>query len=334
MTHAHGTLRTASWTLVFTLCALGCTSGPERSNPFLQTEGDSGSPPPPPPPPPRDSGPAPGRCASDNDCDDRIDCTFDECVVGGVCEHTAMNNRCPSGQRCTTDRGCTTGRMCATDAECNDNIPCTRDLCAAGGACTNVRNDSMCATGMRCSVVLGCVTPPRCGADVDCADGRFCNGDEVCSNGTCQAASGRNCADNDACTGDVCNESMQRCDHPALNPCGGGQVMAGTYTLSSPIMYQCGAGQVGVASIVLTTSAGGIQVTGFGATTLTGPASTNGMFMVTGSEPRGGCTWRYTLLGAFTMPNRYEGSWNISFDFCSSLNMCFSRSGATNGTLR
>ena len=318
--------------MILTLCAFGCTSGPERSNPFLQTEGDSGT-----VTPPRDTGstPPPGRCASDNDCDDRIECTLDECVVGGVCEHTAMNNRCPSGQRCTADRGCSTGRTCANDSECNDNIPCTRDLCAAGGACTNVRNDSMCASGMRCSVVLGCVTPPRCGADVDCADGRFCNGDEVCSNGMCQAASGRNCADNDACTGDVCNESMQRCDHPALNPCGGGQVMSGTYMLSSPILYQCGAGQFGpVSSIMLTASAAGIQVSGFGSTTLTGPASTNGMFAVMGSESRGGCTWRYTLTGAFTMPDRFTGSWNISFDACSALLQCFPQFGEAVGTRR
>lgn len=106
----------------------------------------------------RDTG-AMGRCTSDSDCNDAIVCTLDECIVGGVCEHTPVNNSCPTGQRCTVDRGCVATRVCANNADCNDNIQCTHDVCAASGACSNVRDDSVCTGGLRCSTTLGCVVP-------------------------------------------------------------------------------------------------------------------------------------------------------------------------------
>lgn len=118
----------------------------------------------------RDTG-AMGRCTSDSDCNDAIVCTLDECIVGGVCEHTPVNNFCPTGQRCTVDRGCVATRVCANNADCNDNIQCTHDVCAASGACSNVRDDSVCTGGLRCSTTLGCVAPDAGTPDAGTPDG-------------------------------------------------------------------------------------------------------------------------------------------------------------------
>ncbi|NMB75029.1 MAG: hypothetical protein GYA21_07855 [Myxococcales bacterium] len=57
-----------------------------------------------------------------------------------------------------------------------------------------------------------------CSQAEDCDDSRWCNGLEVCLDGAC-ASPGRDCNDNDRCTEDSCNESLDRCDHlPLSNP--------------------------------------------------------------------------------------------------------------------
>lgn len=161
---------------------------------------------------PRDMGVAVGRCMSDNDCNDRIDCTLDECV-DGACTHAPVNNFCPTGHRCTADRGCTTGFVCGRDTDCNDNIPCTRDMCTIGGACMNVRNDFMCASGMRCSATLGCIASdpsmPDAAVPFPCAIGSlYCASIRACVDislnrahcGACDRA----CASSEMCVQGAC----------------------------------------------------------------------------------------------------------------------------------
>ncbi len=272
------------------------------------------------------------RCARSADCDDGLACTDDDCVIGGVCEHTAVSSRCPTGQRCLAGVGCASATACTTSAQCDDNVACTRDLCAAGGRCQNLNDDAQCPSGQVCTSA-GCAAPGSCRTDADCDDRMFCNGTERCVSGRCSAGTAVDCRDTDPCTGDVCNDAMARCEHPMATMCGG-VVAPGTYDLTPAIAYSCGAGTVGpIAQITLAVSASGVTVTGLPAT-LTGPAPTDGMFTATGSESRGGCTWRYTLNGSFTAANRFAGSWNLTFDNCSAALSCFSRSGLVDGARR
>ncbi len=271
-------------------------------------------------------------CARQSDCDDRIACTDDACIVGGLCEHTAVPSRCSAGERCDVALGCVSATRCTANAQCDDGVPCTRDLCVAGGACTNVRDDALCAAGQACTA-RGCVAAGRCTVAADCDDRVFCNGVEQCVAGACAAGSARDCSDGDPCTGDVCNDAAARCDHPAISPCGGGTVAPGTYVLAPDVAYSCGAGTLGpVAAVTLAVTGAAVTVTGFPAT-LTGSVS-GAMFSAMGSESRGGCTWRYTLAGAFTMPGRFTGSYNVAFDACDASLGCFARFGEVGGVLR
>ncbi len=311
------------WALTATLAVAGCGS-PDRDNPFRTSAVDAGA---------RDAGGAVdtgvtvgGACRDDRDCDDRMDCTEDTCVVGGLCEHLAVNSRCPAGQTCFPSQGCATmaTRRCAMDAECDDGVPCTRDVCVAGNMCSSIRDDARCGAGQVCGA-MGCIAMGRCTGDGECSNGVWCDGDERCVSGVCQPGTRRTCGDNDPCTGDICNEAMDRCENPALNPCGGA-VQSGTYQVTPPLQYSCGAGSLGpVSTLTLTASTSGVEVTGLG-TTLRGAAPSMGMFTVSGSESRGGCQWQYTLTGAFTMPTQFAGSLSITFNFCEASLRCTSRS--------
>ena len=272
-----------------------------------------------------------GGCRSDRDCDDRVDCTEDTCVFGGVCEHAAVQSRCPMGERCFPTQGCATmaTRRCATDAECDDGVPCTRDVCVAGGMCGNLRDDARCAAGQVCGAA-GCVAMGRCAGDGECDNGVWCDGDERCVGGACAPGARRACSDGDPCTGDVCNEAMRRCENPALNPCGG-SVQSGTYRLSPAPTYSCGAGAFGpVSSVTLTVTATGVEVTGF-AVPLRGPAPAMGMFAASGTAFQGACQWAYNLTGSFTMADRFSGVLNVTFPGCDASRGCFPQLFAITG---
>ncbi len=307
--------------------ALGCGE-PKRTDPFqpgptgdVPTATDTA--------PAADLGVA-GECSASAQCDDRLACTLDECVFGGRCEHTPMPSMCPAGQRCIVGVGCASGTTCTTSAQCDDGVACTRDLCAVGGMCQNINDDAQCTGGQVCTSA-GCAAQGTCRTDADCNNRLFCDGVERCMGGSCVRGTMMDCRDSDPCTGDVCNEAMQRCDHPMATMCGG-TVAPGSYTLSPAISYSCGAGALGpIGSVTLAVSAGGVTVTGF-PTALTGLAPTDGMFTVSGQESRGSCVWRYTLSGSFTMPNEFTGSWNLSFDNCIASLGCLSRFGLVRGT--
>ncbi len=279
-------------------------------------------------PPPADG----GRCTRQEDCNDNIACTEETCIVGGVCERTANDRMCPMGQRCFFGRGCASGSSCMRNEDCDDRVACTRDVCGAGGVCQNIRDDSRCSAGDRCSFTLDCVAPGRCGTDPDCDDGRFCNGPERCTGGMCAPGTAPNCADMDMCTADVCNEMTRMCDHVMLNPCGG-SVTPGTYDLSEPFQYTCGAGNVGpVSSITLEVTGGTAVVRGF-PVELRGTAGA-GTFNTTGMWFQGGCSWIFTLIGAFTMPNRFTGSLSLDFGTCPVSLRCIGASPSITGTRR
>ena len=316
------------WALTATLAVAGCGS-PDRDNPFRTSAVDAGL---------RDAGGAVdtgvavgGACRDDRDCDDRIACTDDTCVVGGVCEHLAVNSRCPSGQTCFPAQGCATmaTRRCAMDAECDDGVPCTRDVCLAGNMCSSIRDDARCGAGQVCGA-MGCIAMGRCTGDGECSNGTWCDGDERCVSGVCQPGTRRACSDNDPCTGDICNEAMDRCENPPLNPCGG-TVQSGTYRLTPAPTHSCAGSTVGaISSVTLTATSSGVQMTD-APITLRGPASTDGSFYVEGEEQRSGYRWQYVFTGAFVMPGRFTGVWNASVSGGVLANTCSMRSVTVEG---
>lgn len=280
---------------------------------------------------PVDVGSAVTGCRADRDCDDRLECTDDTCVIGGVCEHAPVSSRCPAGQRCFPAQGCATMEMrrCSADAQCDDGVACTRDVCLTGGTCSSIRDDARCAAGQVCAAT-GCLAMGRCVGDAECDNGTFCDGDERCVGGTCQPGARRGCSDGDPCTGDVCNEALRRCDNPPLNPCGG-TVLPGMYRLTPALQYNCGSGGLGpVQALTLGVSASGIELTGL-PTPLRGPPPSMGMFAANGTENRGTCQWAYTLNGAFTMPDRFNGALSITFNFCEASLRCLSQTFAVTG---
>jgi hypothetical protein len=74
-------------------------------------------------------------CTSNAQCDDRVACTRDLCLVGGVCEHM------PDGPMCVTTP------RCMRAADCDDRVPCTRDTCLVDGTCGHTAQSEMCPVG-------------------------------------------------------------------------------------------------------------------------------------------------------------------------------------------
>lgn len=73
-------------------------------------------------------------------------------------------------------------------------------------------------------LVLGCgaktapivVELPPCESDAECDDGVFCNGLETCIEERCRRGPVPECADEDVCTEDVCDETLRACVNPPL----------------------------------------------------------------------------------------------------------------------
>ncbi len=148
-------------------------------------------------------GRAPTPCATDAECADGIRCTLDRCRDGRVCEHTAQESLCDSGQICLAAVGCIRRPpdRCATDADCNT---------------------SPCSGQWRCAPELGC----QFRAATNCDDGDDCTVDTcVDDRGGCQHA--RRDDDSDGhptstCGGDDCDDG-NRVRHPgATEVCGNG----------------------------------------------------------------------------------------------------------------
>ena len=270
-----------------------------------------------------------GACRSSAECDDGFACTDDDCVIGGVCEHTPVTSRCAAGQRCIVGVGCSTGKRCTTSAQCDDGVPCTTDLCAAGGMCQNLNDDSRCTGGQVCTSA-GCAAAGTCRTDADCNNHIFCDGVERCQSGMCAAGTAMDCRDSDPCTGDVCNETMQRCDHPAVTPCGG-TLMPGTYRLAPAVSYSCPLYSLGpVSTVAITASATGIQVTGL-PVILTGATPMEGMFSTTGTDLHGR-TFRLTLQGNFTSSTAFTGAFSVACPDCGAGDGCATGSGIFTAT--
>jgi len=192
--------------------ALGaCSPGDSGDDDDTSDGGDPGA----------DGGAADGggsACAADRECDDGIACTIDHCE-GGICAHAACPDCCVEGFACIVGLGCSAApEECDTDEECQDEVRCTLDRCRDREVCEHVPQDELCDDGLVCQGALGCIPPPptECADDVDCFGDRVCLGTWDCdAEFGCQFVSVTDCADEDACTIDSCDEDAGGCVHVA-----------------------------------------------------------------------------------------------------------------------
>lgn len=265
-------------------------------------------------------------CTSAAECDDRIACTRDSCLVEGVCRNQPDDTQCTGGQVCNPASGCGASTNCTTNAQCNDNVECTEDTCTVSGACEHVPQNSRCTGGRTCNTTMGCIMATACRNNAECDDGNYCNGAETCNTElACVAGTAVACADSDPCTIDACNESMRACTHTMDMACMGGTVRSGVYDVAMPVMYRCTdtiigntAIDLGVESFQFTVIGSNVTIVGrntsggtrFGTPSMMGTVM--GMtFSATGVRS-GDCPETYTLVGRFTDADHFTGLLSLS----------------------
>lgn len=166
-------------------------------------------------------------------CDDGNSCTTDSCSAAannglGACQHTNL-----TAVTCDDDQFCTDGDTCSDGvclglpyipASCDDENVCTTDSCnplASGGigACSNTNNS------------------------LACDDGAFCTENDICGGGSC-AGSVRDCDDDNSCTNDACNETIDACTYSVIgavgSACDDNDVCTGSTTCN--VSGQCAGG--------------------------------------------------------------------------------------------
>ncbi len=184
-----------------------------------------------------------GGCVTDLDCDDRLDCTFDQCngSVGGerLCTHVPRDDRCDAGEACVPNTspgsGCVTlARLwCSGRQEWEACIP--DDACALGmGYCQNdvctydIRScpDQDCMVSQGCDSITGlCAYAPQpdgTGCDrygLACSTDACEAGTCVTVNDTCECTPDRACPlPEDLCQGEPTCEGGACVDHPVACP--------------------------------------------------------------------------------------------------------------------
>ncbi len=148
-----------------------------------------------------------GACTAGpgNGCDDGNECTTEICdeeTDGCTFENVGNGTACDDGQFCTLGDVCTDG-ACAgpTPRDCDDDNVCTKDSCNEGTDECKYSPDNN---------------------NGPCDDGSFCTVDDACHMGACEGAA-RDCADQNGCTDDSCNESTDTCDNLSNSaPCDDG----------------------------------------------------------------------------------------------------------------
>ena len=145
-------------------------------------------------------------------CDDGLFCTIDDRCTGGVCVGAARN--CSDGNACTNDLCDDDTNLCLhvdNTIACDDGLFCTVDDRCAGGVCVGTARN--CSDGNAC-------TDDSCDDDTNqcfhvdntiaCDDGLFCTVNDRCTGGMC-TGSVRDCADDNICTDNACDETLRRC---------------------------------------------------------------------------------------------------------------------------
>ncbi len=133
-------------------------------------------------------------CVTDADCDDHNPCTNDTCM-GMICE----NVKVPDSTTCDDGLYCTVGDVC-TDGVCGGSA---RDCSGEAGPC----EDGVCVEDED-----NCTARPKADG-TPCDDGLYCTVGDQCSSGSCVLGGDRDCADQDSCTSDACDEAANSCTH-------------------------------------------------------------------------------------------------------------------------
>ena len=154
-----------------------------------------------------DAGVDAATCSGAADCDDGVDCTFDDCVAGS-CENAPRDSMCADPENpcldavCDATDGCTTAPNVAT---CDDGNVCNGPEQCEAGACVNQRMP-------RCPAPLTCETDGTC---TGCTGGD-CPGTQVCVDGTCECGEVPFQAMETACSDGIDNDcdGMIDCEDP------------------------------------------------------------------------------------------------------------------------
>ena len=160
-----------------------------------------------------------GTCAGTvYSCDDEVECTRDDCLGDGTCDHPVRAGWCRIDAGCWEDGDANPDADClecitavAVDAwtpddtnPCKDGDPCTlSDQCQAGvcvGLPMACPSDGNPCTAAHCD--LGsCVQEA---SDGPCDDGDPCTDGDACSDGICAPGGAAPCDDGNPCTDDNC----------------------------------------------------------------------------------------------------------------------------------
>ncbi|MFW5921179.1 MAG: putative metal-binding motif-containing protein, partial [Polyangiales bacterium] len=184
-----------------------------------------------------DTGPDGGaECTSDEDCDDGVECTVDQCVAG-ACTNTPDDSVCEDGESCDATMGCPL-RSCSVDSDCDDGEPCNGAEVCPDGRCRRgalpaercngmdddcdelVDEDFDCVqgeTGLECTTACDSTGTQRC--DVDCSltacepPFETCNDeDDDCDGVVDEGFACMSCTDDGDCDdGNPCN-GTERCN--------------------------------------------------------------------------------------------------------------------------
>jgi hypothetical protein len=177
--------------------------------------------------------PETGRCVNRPACDDGNPCTKGSCdPETGECRYDpALGAACDDGDPCTVQDVCSSSPTGATAVcqgtplDCGDGDACTLDRCdPVTGRC--VSEPVVCSDGNVCTFDFCDRETGQCRADplagAACDDGSPCTADDVCvtdplAGGVSCQGKQVSCADNDACTVDVCDADTGACVHPPLS---------------------------------------------------------------------------------------------------------------------
>ncbi|MGE0791622.1 MAG: hypothetical protein AB7S26_38460 [Sandaracinaceae bacterium] len=245
------------------------------------------------------------------------------CDVGGVVDGgpSGMDGARPDTGAPMVDSG---PRTCSGDPDCDDGFPCTIDSCVVGNVCEYTPIDARCNAGERCVVGFGCrMGGGSCTTNAECDDGDVCTGTEMCLAGSCFDGRPHDCSDGNACTTDICDQTLVGlCRYELAAGCDGGGVIAdagppcdafdpatdftGTYSLLPGQACDAGLGSgYNVSAVSFTLSSGTLTVQAGPFTLTQSPAPTTGMFDVSGGN---GCA-SIRLTGEFMCRGRFRGTW-------------------------
>ena len=169
------------------------------------------------------------QCKDDSNCDDKKQCTKDECK-SKKCVFTIDDGvECEDNNACTTESKCTKAGQCAGTKfyDCKGN-DCNDPYCvqAVGKAMCKLKPK---AAGTKCDDKKKCTVDDKCNAAGNCTktSPKNCSDGVACTLDSCQAKDGKclhsdNCDDGDSCTNDTCDKGSGKCVYTSAKDCNDG----------------------------------------------------------------------------------------------------------------